>query len=122
MSRQVLKHYNVEIVEEWDNDCDWYIYEEPTADGYSVFVSTNNTNNTIVQENIFYYDSDLGDVFAEKVMDEDVFRIYVDDPTAYWVVESLSDLKIHLQNKKMIQSYGKVHLSTVDLVVLMIIQ
>ena len=100
MSRQVLKHYNVEIIEEWDNDCDWYIYEEPTADGYSVFVSTNNTNNTIVAENIFYYDSDLGDEFAEKVMDEDVFRIYIDDPTAYWVVESLSDLKIHLQELK----------------------
>jgi ABC-type ATPase involved in cell division len=39
----VLKHFNVEFTDEWSNNADFYVYEESTADGYSVFIATHDT-------------------------------------------------------------------------------
>ena len=36
----VLKHFNVEFTDDYSGNADFYIYEESTADGYSVFVAT----------------------------------------------------------------------------------
>ena len=33
MKNKVLKHFEAKIVDEWSNECDFYIYEEST-DGY----------------------------------------------------------------------------------------
>jgi hypothetical protein len=41
----VLKHFNVEFTEDYSNDADFFIYEESTADGYSVFIATYDQNN-----------------------------------------------------------------------------
>ena len=57
----VCRHYDLEITDDWSNDCDHYIYEETTADGYSVWVSTYKQNKVCVSENVFYYDNDLAD-------------------------------------------------------------
>ena len=36
----VLKHFDLKLTDDWSNDCDHYIYEEDTSDGYTVYVST----------------------------------------------------------------------------------
>ena len=36
----VLKHFGVEFTDQWSSNAGFYIYEESTADGYSVFIDT----------------------------------------------------------------------------------
>ena len=40
----VLKHFNVEFTDGYSSSADFYIYEESTADGYSVFIATYDQN------------------------------------------------------------------------------
>ena len=65
----VKDYYDLDIshnIEDFENvDCT--IYEESTADGYSVYVVTNNTRNVSVCEEVYYYDHDLADAFEEQV-------------------------------------------------------
>ena len=46
--KSVLKHFNVEFTDEWTNNADFYVYEESTADGYSVFVATHDPNLSLI--------------------------------------------------------------------------
>jgi hypothetical protein len=59
-----------------NNDCT--IYNESTADGYDVFVVTNDTRNVHVCENVFYYDHDIADQFSEQIRYGDR-TFYIDD-------------------------------------------
>ena len=59
-----------------NNDC--AIYNESTADGYDVFVVTNDTRNVNVCENVFYYDHDIADQFSEQIRYGDR-TFYIDD-------------------------------------------
>jgi len=59
-----------------NNDCT--IYNESTADGYDVFVVTNDTRNVNVCENVFYYDHDIADQFSEQIRYGDR-TFYIDD-------------------------------------------
>ena len=43
------------------------IYSESTADGYDVFVVTNDTKNVSICEDVYYYDHDIGEAFREQV-------------------------------------------------------
>ena len=65
----VKNYYDLDIshnVEDFENvDCT--IYEESTADGYSVYVVTNNTRSVSVCEEVYYYDHNLADAFEEQV-------------------------------------------------------
>jgi hypothetical protein len=63
----VLKHFNVEFTDQFSEDADFYMYEESTADGYSVFIATHNLSSVSVNENVYYYDSDLGDALEEHI-------------------------------------------------------
>ena len=55
----ILKHYDAELTDHWQNNCDYYIYEESTADGYFCVGSYHDTSSISVNEDIHYYDSDL---------------------------------------------------------------
>ena len=52
----VLNHFNVEFTDNFTSNADFYIYEESTADGYSVYVATHNTSSISINENVYYYD------------------------------------------------------------------
>ena len=80
----VLKHFNVVFTDDYSSSADFNIYEESTADGYSVFIATYDQDRVNVNENVYYYDSDLGDVLEEhiKYSNGDEYTpeiIYVDD-------------------------------------------
>ena len=65
----VKNHLDISIstdISDFDNvDC--AIYEESTADGYSVYVCTNDTRSVSICEEVYYYDHDLADAFREQI-------------------------------------------------------
>ena len=88
----VEKHYDVKFVDEWDNECNFYIFEETTVDGYNVYVATQNTHQINVEENIHYYDNDLSIAMIEAVQNPDCKKIYIDDIGSYWFEEAIDEL------------------------------
>ena len=73
--KQVLEHYECEVTDQWQNP-DFSIYEESTADGYSVWIAAADTTRISISEDVYYYDGDLCDVLYETIPDYN--RIYCD--------------------------------------------
>ena len=100
----VLKHFNVEFTNNYSSSADFYIYEESTADGYSVFIATYDQNRVNVNENVYYYDSDLGNALEEHIRysngDEDNPEIiYVDDLHQQFIDDAITQLFEYLAER-----------------------
>ncbi len=100
----VLNHYGVELTSDWTSSAAYYIYEETTKDGYSVYVTTDDTDNISVCEDIHYYDSDLADVLEEQIKysngDEDYPEIiYVDDLYQDFIDRAVENLFVYLAER-----------------------
>lgn len=100
----VLKHFSVEFIDDWTDKADFYIYEESTADGYSVFVATHDPNSVNVNENVYYYKRDLCDVLQEYIQysngDEDYPEIiYVDDIYHEFIYDAIERLFVYLAER-----------------------
>ncbi len=74
--KQVLEHYECEITDTWQNP-DFSIYEESTADGYSVWIATDDDKSINVNEDVYYYENELTDVLYEAI--PDFSNIYCDN-------------------------------------------
>ena len=74
--KQVLEHYDCEITDQWSNP-DFSIYEESTADGYSVWIATADDKHINVNEDVYYYENELTDVLYDAIPDFD--QIYCDN-------------------------------------------
>jgi len=76
----IKDYYNVEITDQWGKTPDFSIYPESTSDGYEVWVATNGDGRNIcINEDVYYYESDLGDVLYQAISDGYSELIYVDD-------------------------------------------
>ena len=100
----VLKHFSVELTDDYNGNADFYIYEESTADGYSVFVATHDQRVVSVNENVYYYDSDLGDALEEYIKysngDEHTPEvIYVDDLNQQFIDDAIVQLFEYLAER-----------------------
>ena len=100
----VLKHFNVEFTDDYSSSADFYIYEESTADGYSVYVATHDTSSISINENVYYYDSDLGDALEEFIKysngDEHTPEvIYVDDLNQDFIDDAMVQLFEYLSER-----------------------
>jgi hypothetical protein len=73
---QVLAHYECEITDQWKNP-DFSVYEESTADGYSVWIATDDDKSINVNEDVYYYENELTDVIYEAIPDYN--QIYCDN-------------------------------------------
>jgi uncharacterized membrane-anchored protein YjiN (DUF445 family) len=93
----ILKHYDAELTDQWQQNCDYYIYEESTADGYSVFVATHDTNSVCVSEDIHYYDSELSDRLQDAIKDGG--EIYVDDYYQDFIDDAIQELYVMLAER-----------------------
>ena len=96
----VCKHFDMELTDDWDRDCDHYIYEETTSDGYTVYVSTHDMKTVNVNENVFYYDNDLSAELKQAIYDndhEDV-KIYLSmlHDGEYWIQDAINDIYLEL--------------------------
>ena len=65
----VKEFYDLDIshnVNDFDNvDCT--VYNESSADGYDLFVITNDTKHVSICEDVYYYDHDLAERFNEHI-------------------------------------------------------
>ena len=73
---QVLAHYDCEITDQWQ-DPDFSIYEESTADGYSVWIATDDDKHINVSEDVYYYENELTDVVYDAI--HEYSNIYCDN-------------------------------------------
>ncbi len=95
--KAVLGHYGYELIDEWDDDAEYFIYEESTVDGYSVYIATANPRQININEDAHYYDSDLGEMLAEAIKygngdPEYPEKIYVEDLGAQYVQDAMEQL------------------------------
>jgi len=102
--RSVLDHYGVELTSNYGSNADFSVYEESTADGYGVWIATNDTNEISICEDVYYYDSDLGDALAEAIKysngdSEDPETFYIEDEYANYVDEAIEQLFVYLSEK-----------------------
>jgi len=63
----VKKYYGLTIDENAYQSADVYAYEETTADGYSVYVVTNDMNSVCINEDVYYYESDIPEAIMEQI-------------------------------------------------------
>ena len=69
MIKLVTDHLGLSIshdIADFDNvDC--HLYNESSADGYDLYICTNDTRNVSICENVYYYDHDMADAFEQQV-------------------------------------------------------
>ena len=103
MIELIKNHLEISIstdISDFDNvDC--HIYSESTADGYDVYVCTNNTRQPSICEDVYYYEHDLADAFQEQIRYGDkTFYVcdtiyddcYFDDTLIEMFVEYVDDI------------------------------
>ena len=78
---ELLKqHLQINIstdISDWSNvDC--RVYTESTADGYDLWVVTNQQQQPIICEDVYYYDHDVADAVREQIRYGDT-TFYIDD-------------------------------------------
>jgi len=67
MIEAVKSYYGLKIDENAYNNADVYAFEETTADGYSVWVVTNDMRSISVSEDVYYYEHDVCDAIIDQV-------------------------------------------------------
>ena len=76
----VKQHLGLSIstdLSDWSNvDCK--VYTESTADGYDLWVVTNQENTPIICEDVYYYDHDVAEAVREQIRYGDT-TFYIDD-------------------------------------------
>ena len=72
----VLNHFEAEITHDFMQG-QIKFYEETTADGYSVYVATEDTNNVSICDDVFYYESERFSKLEDAVIDG--LTIYIDE-------------------------------------------
>tara|TARA_R100000734_G_C3309826_1_gene100546 strand:+ start:1011 stop:1445 length:435 start_codon:yes stop_codon:yes gene_type:complete len=76
----VKQHLQINIstdLSDWSNvDC--RVYNEQTADGYDLWVVTNEQNHPIICEDVYYYDHDVANAVREQMRYGDT-TFYIDE-------------------------------------------
>ena len=63
----VLEHFDATFKNEWSGWCDVYYYTETTADGYEIWVATQDEKNVCISEDVYYYDNEWLDGLADNI-------------------------------------------------------
>ena len=83
-------YYDCEVDDQWRNKhYDFYCYEETTADGYTIYVATDNTDSICVSEDIHYYENDLSSEIERAI--KDGCTIYIDDLDAHYFMDAVEE-------------------------------
>ena len=100
MLKTIADHFDFKITSDWPNQPDMMFYTETTADGYEVWIATDNDRNPSVGEDIYYYDND----WLEKMPDAmiDGATIYYDqlDDEDYAFQEAVEEVYDDYYNDK----------------------
>jgi len=98
VQKVVLDHYESKITNDWNSTADFHIYEETTADGYTVYVTTYDDRNISVNENVHYYDNDLGKELKQAIREG--IEIYISDIDNYYIADTIKELYLDLCDLK----------------------
>ena len=98
-------------LEHFHKHFDFYCYEETTADGYTVYIATNNPDSVCVSEDIYYYENDLSDEIVEAIVNGE--NMYIDDLDAHYFIDAVekaygqmvNNIKEKIENKLIEQGY-----------------
>ena len=104
MIKVVQEHFNFTINADAYNNYDVAAYTESTADGYEVYVVTNDMGSISIAEDVYYYESDVPQALIDEIIgyggnDTVVYadqyfldEIYFDDAMADLFVENIDDI------------------------------
>ncbi len=103
MIELVKNHLDISIstsLDDWSNvDC--RVYSESTADGYDLYVVTNQKDTPIICEDCYQYDHDLADAVREEIrygantfyIDLDIYNdCYIEDMLVEMFVDYVEDI------------------------------
>ena len=103
MIELVKNHLEISIsqdISDFENvDC--HVYSESTADGYDVYVCTNDIRQPSICEDVYYYDNDLADRFQDQIrwgdrtfyIDDSIYEdCYFDDTLIEMFAENVEDI------------------------------
>ena len=83
-------YYEFKLTDEYNKAPDYSIFAESTADGYEVWVATDGDGRDVcINEDVYYYESDLGDVLYGVMTDGYNELIYVDDIDQQYVEDAI---------------------------------
>lgn len=90
MFNSVQDFFSVRIIDQRPDFADYWIFTEATADGYEVWVTTDNPNSIKISEELHYYENDL----TGRLTDAIFFggTVYVEDLQASYVLEAVENL------------------------------
>ena len=93
----VLNHYEIELTTDFNSWYDFYIYEESTVDGYTVYICTDDPKNININENVHYYDHSLFEELVEVIKHSNGGEIiYVDDLYQDYIIDVMQELYEYL--------------------------
>ena len=98
----VKSYFNVTFTEDFDG-ADLYCYTESTRDGYDVYVVTHDMNAISINEDVFYYDSDVAEALIDEITSYGGFiKIYIDSYLADDIYLDAQLLELFADNVKRI--------------------
>ena len=110
----IQEHFDFDISSDWGNP-DYMFYTETTADGYEVWIATDDDRKPSVNEDIYYYESDWLEKMADAMYDGSsiYFQDYDEDANNYEfqdvideVYESyFNDIKQDVENELIDEGY-----------------
>ena len=97
----IKDHFDFSISSDWGNP-DMMFYTETTADGYEVYIATEDDRKPSVNDDIYYYESDWLEKMADAMTDgRDIyFQDYDDDAENYEFQEVIDEVYDNYFNDK----------------------
>ena len=113
MLKAITDHFDFKITDDWPNRPDMMFYSESTADGYEVWIATDNEHNPSVNEDIYYYDNDWLEKMPDAMIDgASIYYDQLDDENYAFqeVIEEVyddyyNDKKQEIENKLIEEGY-----------------
>lgn len=107
-------HYGCEVDDQWRNKhYDFYCYEEPTADEYSVYIATHDPDSICISDEVHYYDNDLQGEIEYAIQDGN--SMYIDDLDAHYFMNAveacydkmIDDIKEEIEDELINKGYER---------------
>ena len=110
--KKLEERYDCEVDDQWRNKhYNFYCYEETTADGYSVYIATNNPDSICISDEVHYYENDLQGEIEQAIENGD--SMYIDDLDASYFMYAVEacydsmydDIRKEIENELIEQGY-----------------
>ena len=77
MLERIKNHFDFEITDGWNKNAEIMFYTETTADGYEVWIATDDDMRPSINEDVYYYETDWLEKMADAMTDS--MTIYFQD-------------------------------------------